>query len=75
MPTYHRLDVGLNFTKQKKHGVRTWSIGAYNAYNRKNAFMVYQDEKWDSGKQELVPVLKQVTIFPVIPYFKYTFKF
>ncbi|MEA3317492.1 MAG: TonB-dependent receptor, partial [Bacteroidota bacterium] len=40
MPAYHRLDVGVNFSKQKKRGVRTWSVSVYNAYNRKNPFFV-----------------------------------
>ena len=35
MQAYHRLDLGANFRKKKKWGERTWSIGAYNAYNRK----------------------------------------
>lgn len=75
MPDYHRLDVGFNFKKQLRRAERTWSIGAYNVYNRKNAFMVYQGETWDDSSQQYMSVLKQITIFPIIPYFRYALKF
>ncbi len=73
--SYHRLDVGVDFTKQKKRHQRTWSFGAYNAYNRKNPFFLLLDKDYDNqtGKQE--SVLKQVSLFPVIPYVAYSFKF
>lgn len=69
MPDYHRLDVGINFHKVKKHGVRTWNISVYNAYNRKNPFFLYVGEKDD------VKVLKQVSLFPILPSVSYTYKF
>ncbi|MEA3450426.1 MAG: TonB-dependent receptor plug domain-containing protein, partial [Bacteroidota bacterium] len=34
MRDYHRLDLALNFNKEKKRGTRTWSLNIYNAYNR-----------------------------------------
>ncbi len=70
MAAYHRLDVGINFTKEKAWGTRTWSIGAYNAYNRKNPFFLYSGYT-DTGKK----VFKQVTLFPIIPSISYSFKF
>lgn len=83
-PSYHRLDLGVNLHKQKKHGIRTWSFSVYNAYFRKNPFFIY----WDSESyvepdpnnpgQMLYfskPVLKKVSIFPIIPSFSYSFKF
>ena len=79
MPSYSRLDVGVNFRNQKKHGVSVWNISAYNVCNRQNPFMVVVgkksvfDEK--SGKYKFLPVLKQVSIFPIIPSISYTFKF
>src|SRR5664280_1843684 len=36
---YHRLDFGVNFNKQKKHGRRTWNISVYNLYNQLNPFL------------------------------------
>ncbi len=70
MEPYHRLDVGVNFHKKKKHGFRTWSIGVYNAYNRKNPFFVdFQDLEYGSDK------LIQFSLFPIIPSVSYKYKF
>jgi len=70
MPDYHRLDINASFNKTKKRGVRTWSLGIYNVYNRKNPYFMYLDYN-DSGRA----VMKQVCIFPFIPSFSYSFKF
>lgn len=78
MPSYHRLDFNANFHKKKKWGTRTWSVGIYNAYFRQNAFFLYfdYDEKsyWN-GNNPPKKVLKQVSLFPGIPYVTYSFKF
>ena len=73
MPSYHRFDVSLNFHKQKKWGKRTWSIGAYNAYNRKNPFFLYFDYDYTGYSNN--KVLRQVSLFPVIPFISYQFNF
>lgn len=73
MPSYNRLDVGFDFTKKKRHYTRTWSFGAYNAYNRKNPFFLFTDEEIKNG--EVKTVLKKASLFPVIPYFAWSFKF
>ena len=73
MPSYHRFDFSLNFHKQKKWGKRTWSFGAYNAYNHKNPFFLYYDYDY-TGYTE-TKVLKQVSLFPVIPFISYEFTF
>ncbi len=65
MPAYHRGDVSIRFTKEKKRHDRSWIIGAYNVYNRKNPFFIYED----GGK------FKQVSLFPIIPSVSYQFKF
>lgn len=70
MASYHRLDLGINKHQKKKHGIRTWSFGLYNAYNRRNPFYIYTTYN-NSGKK----VLKQVSIFPVLPSVSYSFKF
>ena len=70
MPNYHRLDIGMNFHKVKKHGIRTWNISCYNVYSRSNAFFLYPD-KDDNGQN----VLKQATLFRFTPSVSYNFKF
>ena len=76
-PNYHRLDLGVNFHKKKKWGERTWSVGLYNAYFRQNYFFIYIDYDYDNytGNGEPKKVLKQVSLFPGIPYVSYSFKF
>lgn len=75
MPNYHRLDVGFNFKKHLKRAERTWSFGAYNAYNRKNAFFLMESEEYDPKTDSFKPVINQITIFPIIPYLRYSLKF
>ncbi len=73
MPAYHRLDIGINFRKEKKWGERVWSIGAYNVYNRKNAFYLQFDQIYmPNGTSQTV--LKQYSLFPIIPSISYSFK-
>ncbi len=76
--SYNRLDVGIDFTKKKKRHERTWSFGAYNAYNRKNPFFLLLETDYEDGpdgKPEEKSKLKQISLFPVIPYVSYSFKF
>lgn len=82
MPSYHRMDLSMNFHKQKKHGFRTWTFSVYNAYSRQNPFYLY----WGSDRvtgynqegqyyESYKPALKQVSLFPIIPSISYTYKF
>ncbi|HUP14353.1 MAG TPA: TonB-dependent receptor, partial [Niastella sp.] len=42
--TYHRLDAGISWIKQKKNGnVRTWNISVLNVYNKLNPFFYYAE--------------------------------
>lgn len=70
MPSYHRLDLGVNLHKQKKKYKRTWSIGVYNAYSRQNPFFLYFG--YDDNDQRK---LYQISLFPLIPSVSYGFKF
>lgn len=70
MAPYHRLDFGMQFHKTKKHGVRTWEFSIYNVYNRKNPYF-YFIEPSSNGSS----VLKQISLFPIIPSVSYNFKF
>ena len=77
LPAYHRMDIGVNMTKEKKRGIRTWSFGLYNAYNRLNAFYVdfngglFGEYYNDGSKRQLV----KYSLFPIIPSVSYNFKF
>ncbi|HUX55502.1 MAG TPA: carboxypeptidase-like regulatory domain-containing protein [Bacteroidales bacterium] len=75
MKAYNRLDVGIQFHKEKKWGERTWEISVYNLYNRKNPFYYYTQYKFDKDTGKEYGLLKQVSLFPIIPSFTYSFKF
>lgn len=66
---FHRLDIGVNFNKQKKHGVRIWSVGIYNIYNHQNPF-AYQ---YDYSNNQFN--LKSISFFQIMPYITYEYKF
>ncbi len=75
MPNFHRLDIGVNFEKEKSFGSRTWSFGLLNAYGRQNPFFLYfSDSETDSG--DIKRSLRQFSLFPFpIPYARYTIRF
>lgn len=70
MRAYHRLDISYSKTKKTKWGERTWSIGVYNLYSRRNPF--FMDIGYDNnGNKKFI----QYSLFPFIPSFSYRFKF
>ena len=73
MNPYHRLDIGATYTKKKKGWNSVWSFGAYNAYNRRNPFFIFTDVL--SVGTENRAILKQASLFPIIPYVTYSFEF
>lgn len=90
MPNYHRLDLGFNFHKKLDRGSRTWNVSFYNAYNQQNPFMLMWEEDYDNPVQvpvyddqgsllytntEYPTVLKQLSVFTIIPSVSYTYKF
>lgn len=76
MPAYHRLDLAINFRKEKKRINRTWTIGIYNAYCRQNPFFLYIRPDWDSyNYEESKQYLYQVSLFPLIFSLSYGFTF
>lgn len=75
MNAYHRMDIGINFVKKKKRHTRTWSFGAYNTYNQNNPFFLFTGNEYNSSTGESKTVLKQASLFPIIPYFNYSFEF
>lgn len=76
---YHRMDIGVNFHKKKKHGTRTWNISVYNAYNNNNPFIVMTGTTPDGvdshGNTKYKNVLKQYSVFPILPSVSYIYKF
>ena len=54
MGSFHHLDVGMKFMKNKKWGQRAWVISVYNVYNRQNPFFIFRDYDYNNNK----PVFK-----------------
>ncbi|MDR2921270.1 MAG: TonB-dependent receptor [Tannerella sp.] len=78
LPSSHRLNLGVNFRKKKKHGERIWNISIYNIYNAMNPAFVYRDyyqKTTDGTHYRRVPILKKVTILPIVPSVSYTYRF
>ena len=73
MPNYHRLDLSVRLTKQKKTHLRIWTFSVYNVYNRFNPFFIYKGEDILSGSNEIT--FREVAVFPFMPSFSYQFKF
>ncbi|MFD2960208.1 MULTISPECIES: TonB-dependent receptor [Olivibacter] len=73
MPDYHRLDLGA--TLESKPGKRfksSWTFGLYNAYNRKNAYIIdFRENENDPNVTEAY----KVALFGIIPSVTWNFKF
>ncbi len=77
MASYHRLDLSLEWAKKKKNYNRARVLGAYNAYSRNNPFYIAIRDKYirENNIIKYKRVATQVSLFPIIPYFSYNFKF
>jgi hypothetical protein len=71
MAAYHRMDIGVQFHRKMKYWDRTFELGFYNLYNRKNPFFYYIG--YDTSGQ--TRKLKQISLFPIIPSVSWTIKF
>jgi hypothetical protein len=74
MPDYHRCDIGIQFHKTLKCGIRTWNISVYNVYNRKNPYS-YTIESNDPTDINSTSTIWQTSILPIIPSVSYSIKF
>lgn len=80
LPASHRLNLSVNFNKKTRHGMRTWNISLYNAYNAMNPNIVYSERIQSSTGQpdtlfESRTVIKKMTLLPCIPSVTYTYRF
>lgn len=81
MPTYHRMDVGLEI-KAKRPGA-TWQVGVYNVYNRLNAlFLTYRAASSSTfglpPNQTIIRTPAEVRAqggIPFLPYLSYRWTF
>jgi len=71
LPNYHRLDIGANFTWEKKRFSHILNVSVYNVYCHYNPYLVYTSYEVETQKSKLM----QLSILPIIPSVSYTFKF
>jgi hypothetical protein len=71
---YHRLDLGIQFHKQKKHWKRTWDLSLYNVYSRKNPFF-YRTRMTYQGSEKTRLIFEKVSLFPILPGVSYRIEF
>lgn len=75
LPPYHRLDVNFAF-KTEVFGLPSHIVlSIYNVYNRRNPFAQYIDYEYSQTSSDYKPVLKQLTLFPIIPVLAWNFTF
>lgn len=73
-PDYHRLDLSLTYVPRpdsKKRWKGEWNVSLFNAYNKKNPWMITYDQDADTGR----PYAEMVYLFGIIPSITYNFKF
>lgn len=75
LPPYHRLDLSIKFSKQKKNFERDWVISIYNVYNRLNAYFIYQNTVYNAVTHTYYNQFYKFSLFPIIPSISYQFKF
>jgi len=73
-PDYHRLDLSLTFVPRlepKKRIKGEWNVSLYNAYGKKNPWMITYNQHDDSG----LPYAQMMYLFGIVPSVSYNFKF
>lgn len=76
MPNYHRLDFGINWERRsKRNRTVTWSVGAYNAYNRINPYYIEVGGTHEPQKAGNFDYrLYSYGFIPILPYVGYVAK-
>ena len=73
MPDYHRLDLGATWEPESNGRFQSsWTFGVYNAYSRKNAYII------DFRENEANPNVTEayrIALFGIIPSVTWNFKF
>ncbi|MDR3267315.1 MAG: TonB-dependent receptor, partial [Tannerella sp.] len=73
-PDYHRLDLSLTFIPKpgsKKRMKGEWNLSFYNAYSKKNPWMINYSQDKETG----LPYAEMMYLFGIVPSLSYNFKF
>jgi hypothetical protein len=72
---YHRLDISWQIRRQRRTYERTWAIGAYNVYNRRNPFYYSLEGKDQGPGLPSATALYRYSVFSFLPSVSYSIKF
>jgi len=73
MPDYHRLDFGATWESAINRKFKSsWTFGIYNAYNRKNAYII--DFRENESNPNITEAYR-IALFGIIPSVTWNFKF
>ena len=82
LPNYHRLDLGMVIRFWHKWGESDLTISVYNAYDRRNTYILYLEPEYKTVNQGGVNIqiptriaAKQISLFPILPSLTWNFKF
>ena len=73
-PDYHRLDLSFNFIPKpdtKKRWKGEWNVSLFNAYNKKNPWMITLNQERETGR----PYAEMFYLFGIVPSITYNVKF
>jgi len=79
LPDYHRLDVSFTLKEKPKPGKKwhgEWNLSVYNAYARKNAWVInFEQEKDANGNPTNETYAEMTYLFGIIPSITYNLHF
>jgi len=73
-PDYHRLDLSFTFIPRPNTSKRLkseWNVSLFNAYNKKNPWMITLNQDRDTGR----PYAEMFYLFGIVPSITYNVKF
>ena len=78
MPAYHRLDISVNWKKQREKFEHQVALGVYNAYNRDNPYKISLFDgsvQGPDGGYTDTKVIQEKSLFGILPAITYTINF
>lgn len=76
MPAFHKLDLGVTRSGMLWDKYRTTlGLGVYNAYNRANPLYLDFSIKNNPSSDQASMIVKQYSLFPILPFVNYSIHF
>lgn len=76
MPLYHRMDLGVTYTKAMVKTTHKFNLSVYNVYARQNPNFMFPGSRYDENTGNTIFTVQQISFLPfMIPTLTYTLKF